>query len=299
MSEDQKSSPKAISEKLREAVTELLSANGVYDLDSYGWLNADDADPELIGHVMWQTDSLSFRLLDARMEAMQSKTAKFPELDSWQRFLISVGGDFEGLMDVARLSIGLALFEWEVGDIGQFGANGFFQLHLIAAMVTLGAASDRLRDVFVASIFHENTKQYEAGKWKDKSDRRRYDAPFAEAAERLQLLATAPESVVKLPVLADEIHTFRQVRNAVVHDLATETGRLAYDIANKPRPPTYSEALEMAHVKVRERATEAEDEHLTWLAGEMARPINWYKLLIEMSNHVFIVENRLRRRVVR
>jgi hypothetical protein len=270
----------------------LLHANSIYALDSYGWLNADDVDPELVGHAMWQTDSLSFRLLDARMAAMESKTGTFPELKSWQRFLISVGGDFEGLMDAARLSIGLALFQREVGDTGRFGGDSLLRLHLIAALVTLGAASDRLRDVFVAAIFRTETKPYEKGKWKAKGDRRRYETPFEEAVEQLP---AAPESVAKLPALAAQVHSFRQTRNAVIHELATETGRLASELANSPRPPTYGHAIEAAYAKVVEHAAELEFEHSKRIAEEMNRPIQWYKLLVQTSNDVFIVENTLRR----
>src|ERR1700744_3028043 len=260
---------RAINEQVHQAITNLLHANGVYELDSYGWLNADDADPELIGHAMWQTDSLSFRLLDARMEAMQSKSAQFPEIQSWQRFLMSAGGDYEGLMDAARLSIGLALFQKEVGDIGRFGGDAFFQLHLIAALVTLGAASDRLRDVFVAATFHKETRKYESGQWKEKGDRHRYDTPFEEALEQLKQLSIAPQSAARLPALATDIHSFRQERNAVVHDLATESGRLAHDIANQPRPPTYGEAMERAYAKAIKDGLEIEEPHLKRLAEDM------------------------------
>lgn len=286
---------KELADQIRESIMALLRSNSIYDLGSYGWLNADDADPDLIGHAMWQTDSLSFRLLDARMAAMQSKTAKFPELETWQRFLISVGGDFEGLMDTARLAIGLALFEREVGDTERFGGDSFFQLHLIAALVTLGAASDRLRDVFIAAIFHLRTKKYEGGDWKEKGDRKAYGTPFLEAVERLELISAAPASVAKLPTLAADIHWFRRARNTVVHDVATESGRLAHEMANSPRPSTYGEGLEMSYERMLEHASEYENRQAKRVAEEMEQPIKWYKLIIEMSNHVFIVENTLRR----
>jgi hypothetical protein len=285
-------SPKALSELIRQQVNDLLHANDVYSLDSYGWLNADDVDPELVGHAMWQTDSLSFRLLDTRMAASDSKIAPFPELASWQRFLISAGGDFEGLMDAARLSIGLALFQREAGDLGRFGEESPFQLHLIAALVTLGAASDRLRDVFIAAIFREETKPYERGTWKVKGDKRLYVTPFEEAVGQI---SAASESVLKLPALANEIGSFRKTRNAVVHDLATETGRVHAEIASLPRPPTYREAMEMAYAKAAEKGIKFEDEHAKRIADQLNLSIEWYKLLVEASNHVFIVENTIRR----
>jgi hypothetical protein len=71
----------------------------------------------------------------------------------------------------------------------------------------------------------------------------------------------------------------------VVHDLATETGRLAQEIANSPRPPTYSEAWSYAEMKA--HASEYEDKEAKRILESMNRPIEWYKLLIEVSNHVF------------
>ena len=73
--------------------------------------------------------------------------------------------------------------------------------------------------------------------------------PFREAVELLERLSIAPESAATLPALATDVHSLRQARNAVVHDLATQSGRLAHDIANQPRPPTYSEAMERGYAK--------------------------------------------------
>jgi hypothetical protein len=41
---------------LRAKIEPLLNAGKVWNLHSYGWVSAYDADPEFIGHAMWQTD---------------------------------------------------------------------------------------------------------------------------------------------------------------------------------------------------------------------------------------------------
>jgi hypothetical protein len=40
---------------------------------------------------------------------------------------------------------------------------------------------------------------------------------------------------------------------------------------------------------------QADAEYRERVSGDVERLVSWYKLLIDMSNHVFIVENRLRR----
>jgi len=64
MSKTQSFAPKEISKYIREQMTDLLHVNDIYQLDSYGWIDADNHDPDLVGHTMRQTDNLSLRLLD-------------------------------------------------------------------------------------------------------------------------------------------------------------------------------------------------------------------------------------------
>ncbi len=229
-------SSKALSDAVREAVTLVLHELRLYEPDSYGWLNAEDVDPEYVGHAMNQTDSLAFRVLDAHIEALQSRGVKVPVLEEWQKYLIRSGGDFEGLMKAARWAIGLAIFNERAAPSTQFEVNEMFHLHLISAMMTLGAASDRIRDLFIAANFRTTRKKYENGSWLEKA-RSDYATPFAEAASVSIADRWAAESQAKLPIMAVEIFRFRRLRNAVVHDLATEDGRRSDRIANDP-PPT-------------------------------------------------------------
>src|ERR1700752_3296412 len=100
-------SPRAITQYIREEIRTLLQANDIYELESYGWLDAynDIVDPELIGHPMRQRDSFWWRFLFA------TDCPNPPQLTPWEKSLVIADGDFEGLMEAARLSIGLMLFQ--------------------------------------------------------------------------------------------------------------------------------------------------------------------------------------------
>src|SRR5438105_8940759 len=129
-------------EHVRAEITKLLHARGVYELGSYGWSGPDDYDDRMIGHAMWQTDSLYFRFLEAHISTTHAQGPAPRPLESWEQFLIKSGGDFEGLVEAARLSIGLTLFQQHATEQDHYAENSFFQVHLISSMVLLSAASD-------------------------------------------------------------------------------------------------------------------------------------------------------------
>jgi hypothetical protein len=186
MPTDPSVSPQTINQYIREEITELLVNNEVYELQSYGWIDAHTHDPELVGHAMQQTDSFAWRFLLAAIDSPNP-----PQLNPWEKALAVSGGDFEGLMEAARISIGLMLFQdARVGE-NITAPDSFFSVHLMGAMFLLGAASDRLRDFFVSAVFHKITERprrrsatitdyYNKGRFKH-DDRIRYVTPFREA----------------------------------------------------------------------------------------------------------------------
>src|SRR4051794_16011045 len=101
MSDDPGLSPKNADEYIRAETKKLLHERRIYDLNSYGWSGPDDYDPKMIGHAMWQTDSLAFRQLDAHFSATHSGGPAPRVLEPWEQFLVQSGGDFEGLMQAA------------------------------------------------------------------------------------------------------------------------------------------------------------------------------------------------------
>jgi hypothetical protein len=283
-----------VDQRIYEEMTALLHANQIYDLGSYGWIDADTHDPDLVGHAMAQTDSFAWRFLLAAMDSPSP-----PKLTNWQKSLAISGGDFEGLMETARLSIGLMLFQ----DAHRENAHAreFLSLHLMGAMFLLGAASDRLRDFFIAAVFHKIAERPRAGFPTDyyarrsfqNRDRHQYVTSFYEAA--LSKLAaphgSIASSLAKLPELAEEIEKFRSMRNDIVHRIATEQGQQQHSLVNEPPSKAREDTdWESTVEMVRELSEQTEAEH----RERISNPMRWYRLLVEASNHVFIIENTLR-----
>jgi hypothetical protein len=284
-------SPPTINKYIREEMTKQLHANGIYQLDSYGWIDADTHDPDLVGHAMWQTDPPSWRLLE-----MDSPGSIPPNIKPWQKFLVKSGGDFEGLMKAARLSLGLALFFQHASvEEDTYTGDSFLQVHLMGSLLTLSTASDRLRDLFIAAVFHKQTEKYV---YKNKERAKNYATPFREALAHLH---GSPEplagSLSKLPLLAERIGKYRTKRNKIVHVLATEQGRLQQHLINNPpRPITDHIAYEeLTDEMLRDLSDSAEAEpHQSRIVDDIDTSTKWYELLIKTSNHVFIVENKRR-----
>lgn len=282
-----------LSRALNAEVLELLSANGVRELDSYGWSGPDDVDPANVGHAMRQTDSLAFRVLNARMAVLQSQQTDYPSLTTWERFLIRSDGDFEGLMNAGRLAIGLALFEIEANPPSSFHANEAFQLHLISSIVTLGSASDRIRDFFIAANFQLNRADYFKGCWRTKGDRNGYVAPFQEAQSIIGSNSALQSAFSKIQEFAEDVAKFRRGRHVVVHDIATGTGSRHEEIANDPAPTPWGD-LEFDYAEMIAAASTSEQAFADSVKASLKRSIDWYRSLVSLSNLAFVIENRLR-----
>jgi hypothetical protein len=291
---------KLIDKYLREEIARLLHGRGIYDPNSYGWSGPDDYDSETIGHAMAQTDSLSFRYLDAHLYATHANGPPPRVLAPWEQFLVQSGEDFEGLMHAAWLSVGLTLFHNQTTDREHYAENSLFQVQLISSTVILSTAADRLRDFFVAAVFQERTAQYENARAEEDRKKGRddrtavwYSGPFYEAAQSAVAGIHARSAFELLPDMSDRMFVFRSVRNQVVHSVATELGRQARELAKQTAPDRVEESISFDDV--RRWQEQAETEYRQRVEADATRLIDWYKLLIEMSNQIFIVENTLRR----
>ena len=84
---------------VRGKIEQLLNAAGVWDFHSYGWVNAYDADPEFIGHAMWQTEPpFEHDHLWSIGGRGRPTHPPPPEVTEVQRLLAVAGADFDGLM---------------------------------------------------------------------------------------------------------------------------------------------------------------------------------------------------------
>lgn len=273
-------------------IERLLNEAGVWQLSAYGWLNANDADPKFIGHAMWQTDP---PVGDARFiwthNAREGEPP--PPLPTERQQMASVAGvDFEGLMSWARLSIGMMLVEAEKTRANEFVDDTRLELHRASATIYLSTASDRLHDLILAAAFGFSQKAYKADrKRRGLQGRGAYVEAFEEAAAAFAQHSSTGETCDKLVPLAEAVAEMRKSRNALIHELATDTARR--ERASLKEPPRQADrhidfAAMQESIKQIRRARNA---RLDQIVGELSE---WYRLLAKLSSEVFYVENRMR-----
>lgn len=265
---------------VRQAVEALLSQNRIYKLTNHGWVRPDDTDPEEIGHAMWQMDDPADPVL--MRDWYQEEPLHLPE---WKTLCSVAGADFEGLMNGARLSIGYALFQIRCLGESLDDEDSLGAMHSRAAYMALSAASERIRTYFTVGLLRAPPKR-----------RSRYVEPFEKAASLVEGVRGIGERFPELHVMAAKVQTFRDQRNAIVHQIATELGRMRQRIIESAATGGASlagwESLTKAdHFHI---AQQAQVQEQTKIAEALDAPIEWYRLLISFSEGVFYVENRFR-----
>ena len=277
-------------ESLESAACELLHTAGVYDISSYGWLNENDVDPELVGHAMWQLDQPLVRPLDDPFDELPVLERPSPR----DKQVLVAGEDFCGMMRLARSSIGLALLWRRYRPGNPLADQRYLDLHQTDAILKLAIASDRLRDVLIVACTGDTVETYQHAA----KANRRYVTPFEGAA---MLLAARGVPVVEvtgpiaaLPSLAHKIFANIDTRNRIVHEIATRTGQLTRQQAEalELRYDRESRAGPMAVKPMRQIRDfgEAVAAHAAELDQVVNKLIDWYALLVSASNLVFQIE---------
>jgi hypothetical protein len=190
---------------LRNTTEELLRNRAVFDVNSFGWLNENDADPEFIGYVMWILDPP----YDHDMDAWQNRTPPGRAPTNAEQKLMELGHDFFGLMKTARHFIGHALLHQPAVrplrvDPTEFDFNEF------GALVALTAAAERLSNFIIVTALGRMTN--EKGKRNNACDKLR-ESGFGIEAGALQ---EGFKGIAKL----------RKERVEVIHALATQPARV-------------------------------------------------------------------------
>ncbi len=249
---------------------QLLIANEVYEISSYGWADHDTPDPDHVGHAMFQV-SPPFQpdwtaLLNGGL------VSYIPTIKD--EALLRAGEDFIGTMISARRSIGMALCCSLLSDKSGISEDIEFWHEYSTALQWLDIASDRIREFFLMATFGQTPEQY---------SNKKYVAPFHDASKK----ATHDNRNVltKLSEIAKQIRLHRQSRNSIVHEMATRTAQLSLAILHDqrqrgiqkgqttPRPAT---GLGMAGA------------HNVTSAIEKMK--SWYKHLVNASSLVFEFE---------
>lgn len=271
-------SNKELEKRLLSQSDAILTSSGIYDIGSYGWSDAYNADPEYIGHAIIQTDPpFEWDIINP--------PANIPELKPWQKDCAIAQADFSGVMAMARLSLSLAAFHAEEYQNNTFSEGELFHLHRMGTVVNLSIATDRIRDFFVTSIFEQRVKEYNAGSFNGQR-RSWYQTPFLEAAPILKSLPSqlsfSPEKIVHM---SKDIYKFREGRNAIIHEIATHHGHFEKRRVNGQLP---QRGFDVSYNELQESARLAIDSHKDKISRTLADLKSCYELLIKFSNDIFI-----------
>jgi hypothetical protein len=276
----------------REIESALAKAS-VYDVNSYGWLNENDADPHFIGHAMWQIDQPS---IDFHALFGESPVNRRPQ--GIEKQILTAGEDFCALMQAVRLSIGLALLWQTQAHKDPWNESSFFWLHHTDAFLKLAIASDRLRDLLVIACTRATRKSYQ-GKGKP-SRNHKYVMPYREACELLTSRGLNDDRLVEplaaLPELAEKLFTYIARRHKIVHEIATHMAKVVRDNVSllqhrydQEQEHGFSPRSDAEWFSV-DAAYEHDDESRRQVDHALHELRDWYILLIQASNCVFQIE---------
>jgi hypothetical protein len=190
---------------LRNTIEELLCSRGVFDVDTFGWRNENDVDPEFVGYAMWAL-SPPFQY---DFHAFQDNTPPDRLPSTAEQQLMELGDDFFGLMKTSRHFIGHALLHQPAVKPHRIEPTDF-DFNEFAALVALTAAADRLSDFINVTALRRKTDE--------KGERNK-------AYDKLRGSALGTE-VDALQAGFKAIGKARNARRIVVHGLATQPARV-------------------------------------------------------------------------
>jgi hypothetical protein len=273
--------------------TALVEANaaGIYEIGAYGWLNENDVDDEYVGHAMWQLEPpLSHALDDPFGERPVQMRPTEADKDS-----LVAGEDFCGMMRLARMSIALALMWRKHRPSHPLDSHPHFWLHHTDAILKLSVAAERLRELMIVACTRGSVKDFERPRGKSLW----YVTPFEQAttllAARGALIPQIADSLAVLPQLAGKIYEHVRQRNGIVHEIATRMAKVVreqaealqerYDREQKSGHVHFVPMLEIPSIQDVDNAQQSE------LDQALGAVCDWYKTLVNASNHVFQVEH--------
>jgi hypothetical protein len=280
--------PNHLNDAIHAEVERLLIHAEIWKISNFGWLNAYDPDPEFIGHAKWQTEPPIDTPLFFHRRA--DHKAEQPEPPGWLKTIAIAGADFEGLMEAARMSMGLLLLSIDAAKEKEFFDDSFFDVHRMSALIYLAIASDRLRELFIAAAFRQKQDEYIKSKVKVRGkSRREFLSPFAEAASTF----TGYDCLTKLITLIPAVVEMRDERNVLVHEIATGIAhreRESHRRKSEPADPTMENFQELRKMRVVIR------EHLAHERDTVIKKLSErYTLLVLTSNEIFEFESHVRR----
>ena len=256
-------------EYLDEELRQSLNERGIFEINQYGWLDDGELDPEYCGHAMWQE--------------------KPPGLKK----LLVLGEEFTILMRSARHSLGLTCLYYDASS-SLLDGNGYSCSYYFADTINkLNLSSDRIREFLITAFSHRSSgRESWPSTGKVIKLERAYDAfraPFQHILNDVSSWSddtnALRENLTNILPLADKIALTRSKNQNPVDHLTLFQNRIETAASN----------LSMGY------PDEATPDNLhnstTYTSQEL---VDWYNVLIEISNLVFMAEHlqrRLRRQV--
>lgn len=201
---------------VKDASEKLLRARGVWDIDSYGWLNLEDPDPDFTGYVMWVEQPP----YDHDVMNWQHNRPPRRAPTAQEQSLMELGHDFFGLMKTARHCIGQTLL-YEPHAKPMEVESGEFDFSEFTALAALIAASDRLRDFIVTAVRGTKPKKKQKEQF-DASLLHLEQAGFGALVVDLRAGFAVPDAA-------------RDARNEAVHGLSTVPARVHSEFIERDR----------------------------------------------------------------
>lgn len=286
-----------ITKHIEQEIEKELAVYELHDIGSYGWADENTPDQQFVGHAMWQLDpplQIEYNSAFGEASVRHSPTEK-------QEVLAISGADFEGLMRLSRISIGLGLWNQQLAENSILEDNDHFWLHYLSAVVLLNAASDRLREFFVMALFQQKSDVYDKKDGTFSGNKYKwYQTPFIEAEAANAKISDAEDLLGKLSSSAKKIYEYRLSRNKIVHEVATKIGHRERELVQRRRTRFDEQqgsnmVLEKPeHADVLDRFAQAKESHKVELQSSIDEVVSWYKTLIQASSYAFEIENNER-----
>jgi hypothetical protein len=212
------------SDDVRKTVEDLLCARRVFDIDAFGWRDENNVDSEYVGYAMWVLSPP----YDLDFVGWQDNVPPERAPTESQQQLMEVGHDFFGLMKTARHFIGYALLHQSAVppirvEPTEFDFNEF------AALMSLTAATDRLRDfIIVTAIGPKKEGRYSWEAFKAAKIKLESAGFMAEANDLGREFLAIKESA-------------RKARNEATHGIATQHALVQRSLINSEREAFYNQ----------------------------------------------------------
>ena len=263
--------PEKLVEYYDQEIQEALSENKLYD----GWLDGEGTiDSDYSGYA---EQIINPRLMFDILDILNEKT--FPNRkDGVDIEIMTLGEDFVEAMKGAYLMLGQSLFfsKHEKEEL----STTYGSANLNGAIFQLNIAADRIRDFYVYALTGKSFEKYKKSSKNHNEKNKSFEyAYFFSNALTINSNNQISSWQQKAKSLAIEVQKHRKARNDIAHSIASQNAKLqkAFFINQKNNESTLFPS------------------DLTLFPGDLPANIEWYKLLVELGNLVFLIEAKTRK----